>query len=76
MIPYMRGAAADIINGIISVINRSGNRKPGAVLYLGYDQRRALAMIEAGDPMDTQGKKEFAGWPIVYVVENTYVRLA
>ena len=60
----------DIINSIIYEIRNSGNRKPGAHLYLGYKQIRALNTIEKGDPQEVKNSR-FCGFPIV-VVEKEY----
>lgn len=78
---YMRGdnpearEAAEIVNLIIQVINTSGNKKPNATLYLGRAQKWALHRIEAGDPQSMRGDT-FAGWPIVWVENDSYARLA
>jgi hypothetical protein len=78
---YMRGdnpearEAAETINLIIQMINLSGNKKPGAVLYLGQAQKWALRRIESGDPQEMRDKS-FGGWPIVWVEKESYAKLA
>lgn len=67
--------AVDVINGMIGVINRSGNRKPGAILYVGHRQYHALKTIEKGDPQEVNNE-EFLGWPIVRVMKESWCRLS
>lgn len=78
---YLRGdnpaarEAAEVVNRILDAVYASGNRKPGAVLYLGYTQKAALRRIEPGDPQAMRDE-HFNGWPIVWVEKESYVRLA
>lgn len=79
-IRHMRGGtpsarrAADVINLIIDVINH-GTLKPGSILYLGNDQRQAIRNIEHGDPLEPINDHEFAGWPVIWVRQDSYTRL-
>lgn len=81
-IPLVKGdnpvayVAAEIINNIIYTINNSGNRKPDAVLYLGNKQQWAVARIDIGDSLYMTDNKSFAGWPVIWVKEESYCRLA
>ena len=80
-IPSVRGdnhraaEAAHVVNQIISEINISGNRKPGAKLYLGHKQKYALRQIEQGDPARIYNN-EFFGWPIIWVLKESHIHLA
>ena len=67
--------ASEIVNEIIYHMRRSGNRVPGAVLYLGQRQKWALRMVEPHDPYAMRDDT-FVGWPIVWVERESYMRLS
>ena len=72
---YSTSAAAQEINRIISKINRSGNKKPGGILYLGHKQRYALRQVGRNDPAEVVDDK-FFGWPVIWVLKEDYAHLA
>jgi len=68
---------AQIVNEIIKEINLLGNKKPDAKLYLGYNQRMAIFNLEQANLAFIKGgDTEFAGWPVIWVRKEHYVRLA
>jgi len=71
---------ARILNHIISTIKTSGNRKPGAILYLGYYQMGALKRISDNSLIEIARSvlinKDFYGWRVVEVKEKDFCKLA
>ena len=63
------------VNQIISEINFNGDKKPGGKLYLGHEQRVALIHITQDDPAEVIND-EFFGWPIIWVLKDSYIHLA
>lgn len=75
---FIRGSpgyeeAAEEVNRILSIIRNSGNRKPGAVLYVGHNQYHALKSIAQGD-RQAMLADSFSGFPVIRVIKDDYVR--
>lgn len=79
MIPHVKSDSSSysdivsIINLIIDIVESSGNKKLGATLYLGFEQKKALHSINPNDPASIKDKS-FYGWPIIWVMEDSYIR--
>lgn len=70
---------ANIINSIISTINRSGNIKSGAILFIGQKQFYAIARLSDSTVISLRNSvinnKDFAGFKVVRVYEDDFCRL-
>lgn len=73
---------ARVLNGVLDYIrferrNRAHVRRD-SVLFLGQQQRKAMYALHPGDtlyPVETDGRIVFAGYPVVFVHEASFVRL-
>lgn len=64
------------IGSIIHMINNSGNKKPGATLYVGREEFIELLKLPCYGTPFYHREETFMGWNVVEVHKTNYMRFA